>query len=124
MGGPTPSVPPSVGSLQEQLRPHSTPFCTVDHPQTADPVLAFGKMTGDTSSTTEATAHRIHLVVQAHFANTQPISQLMIKHIRFVRVGEHVLVEYVFIVNHLWQSPTDLRKYKCIIHSPEPVHLC
>lgn len=43
VGGPTPSVPPSAGSLQERLRLHSTPFCTIDHPQTADPVLAFWK---------------------------------------------------------------------------------
>lgn len=48
MGGPTPSVAPSGSEVQEQLRPASTPLRTVDHPQTADPVLAFGKMAGDT----------------------------------------------------------------------------
>lgn len=55
VGGPSPSVPPSGGYLQEQLRLRSTPLCTVDHPQTADLVLAFGKMTIDTPLT--ATAH-------------------------------------------------------------------
>lgn len=43
VGGPTPSVPPSAGSFQEQLRLYPSPFCTIDHPQTADPVLAFCK---------------------------------------------------------------------------------
>lgn len=100
MGGPTPSVPPSAGSLQKQLRPPSTPFWTLDHPQTSDPVMAFGKMVQNTPSTTKATAHltKYPLAVQAHFTIPQAISQLMLKHISCVGVGEPVLVEYVYLV--------------------------
>lgn len=94
MGGPTPSVPPSAGSLQKQLRLHSSPFHTIDHPQTADPVMAFGKM-AEAPSTTKATAHLTKYTwsVQVHFTIPQPISQFKLKHSWCVTVGERVLVE-------------------------------
>lgn len=110
VGGPTPSLLPSAGSLHDQLRLHASPFRTIDHPQTADPALAFGKMAGDTPSATKVTAHLTKYTWSFVHISQFPshTSKLMFKHIWCVRRGEH---HEHFTKNLLLQS-TDLRKHK------------
>lgn len=57
VGGPTPSVPPSAGNVEHHLGLDSTPFFWEDHPRSADPALAFGKIAAETPSANEANAH-------------------------------------------------------------------
>lgn len=101
-------------------------FCTMDHPQTADPVLAFGKMAGDTPSTTKAAAH-----LTKHTWSNEHISQFPSQFHSWCSsifgVSEeastyswNMCIYCKSLVANHWSN----KIHKSIIHSPPSICLC
>lgn len=110
---PPRTAPPSLYSF----------LCTMDHPQTADPVLAFGKMAGDTPSTAKAAAH----LTKHTWRISQFPSQFHSWCSSIFGMSEEAST-YSWNMCIYGKSPVAIlwsnKIYKSIIHSPASICLC
>lgn len=96
VGGPSPSVPPSAGILQEGPRLHYS-FLLHRPPLNRWPCDGlWNKWLGPHLQQLKLLHSKTHLVVRAHLSIPRADSQLMLQRIWCVRLAEHVPMNYVY----------------------------